>query len=1107
VKRFPLFASLFLFPLFCLAQKTDAELSTQLNALIPNNTTRIISPLDVRTVVQDGYDAKISIYGNMGIKGMLGYNTHPTFTNDKQIVDKKYVDDKFSAIASSVISFKDRTGAVVPTNGDYTFSMIGAKPNSITGYGIIPSFSDYAAFYYPLTANPAGYISLAQSRAGLSAPGPFFNYNPSTGLLGINYTPENQALKNSTGTMGNSNSVYVSEFTVRSWVNSLGFYSGGAPVTSETDPVFTANGVFLAGSYSNPSFLNSLAWSKITGAPAFLTSFAESDPLAVKLAGSYSNPSFINSLAYSKLTGAPTNLSSFSNGPGYLTSFTELDPLSVKLAGSYSNPSFITSLVWSKITGAPSFLTSFTETDPLAVKLSGSYANPSWISSLVWSKITGAPSFLTSYTETDPLAVKLATVYSNPSFVGSLPYTKLTGTPDLSLKQNTISIPANSLMGRYSTGSGTYQTISLSSDFSIVGGVLVSTGSTGGGTGGTDTFTLVVSLPLYFTNGTPDILVDGSGNVLLSAEGDTLYGENASTGRYVGIRNATHTTRGVMTAADKVTLDSLKAAAPSITPGSKVDITVVDQTNWQINANAVGTSEIADGSVQPGDIQNVGSAGQGNLITFNTKGQETARVMMPYLTRDSIHAQTPATNENIIDSVVVAAPLRKVVGGALLNNNGTAILNNDNTPILNSIREYLTLDQVTHLQPGYSTAADKISLDSLKFARNIPLSGTTLGHPVSGDIKMGATIQLASTSGNSLQMDDGAGVIDLSSLNGFHVDAGNSGSSGQESYISANTVSNPDNISISSDSITFLTSATGGVNIGYYLAGNFIKLLADPATAPYTIKFPSAAPAANTIFKYNGTHYVWAAESTGTTIADGNKGDITTSGSATTWTINNNAVNSAKIADGSVANTDLANSSISFTTPGSSGSAPNWSNSSVPLGGGQTFNIPLADVSVTSGTISNTAQSLYGNKTFLGTTTLQNSTPLVENYGNLAYTDFNFLEAMTSGTGSIAFTGIYDIPANSISIVNLTIIGKIPNSTDFMVDKTTFVIQQGSGSSTTTILNQTHDTGYPYKTTGFPTITNPTIDTFSSGIGLTLTRHSTAAITYTAHFSAHLNKN
>jgi hypothetical protein len=40
------------------------------------------------------------------------------------------------------------------------------------------------------------------------------------------------------------------------------------------------NGVYTNGSYANPSWITSLAWSKITGAPAFITGYTETDTLA-----------------------------------------------------------------------------------------------------------------------------------------------------------------------------------------------------------------------------------------------------------------------------------------------------------------------------------------------------------------------------------------------------------------------------------------------------------------------------------------------------------------------------------------------------------------------------------------------------------------------------------------------------------------------------------------------------------------------------------------------------------------------------------------------------------------------------------------------------------
>ena len=174
--------------------------------------------------------------------------------------------------------------------------------------------------------------------------------------------------------------------------------------------------IVSSGSYSNPSWLTALAWSKITGTPTTLAGYGITDPV-VLTSGSYSNPSWLTALAWSKITGTPTTLS------GYGIT----DPI-VLTSGSYANPSWLTSLAWSKITGAPAFITGITSSDvttalgytPVTnartitingttydltanrswsvgdIVSSGSYANPTWLTSLAWSKITGAPAFITS---------------------------------------------------------------------------------------------------------------------------------------------------------------------------------------------------------------------------------------------------------------------------------------------------------------------------------------------------------------------------------------------------------------------------------------------------------------------------------------------------------------------------------------------------------------------------------------------------------------------------------------------------------------------------------------------------------------------------------------
>jgi hypothetical protein len=121
------------------------------------------------------------------------------------------------------------------------------------------------------------------------------------------------------------------------------------------------------GAFTNLSSTNTISGS-INGNAATVTN-------GVYTTGSYANPSWITSFAWSKITTTPTTLSGYGITDG------------VSTGGSYANPSWITSLAWSKITGTPTTIAGYGITD--AISTSGSYANPSWITSLAGSKITG----------------------------------------------------------------------------------------------------------------------------------------------------------------------------------------------------------------------------------------------------------------------------------------------------------------------------------------------------------------------------------------------------------------------------------------------------------------------------------------------------------------------------------------------------------------------------------------------------------------------------------------------------------------------------------------------------------------------------------------------
>lgn len=186
----------------------------------------------------------------------------------------------------------------------------------------------------------------------------------------------------------------------------------GAITLTSTD-VTTALGftpVSQSGSYTNPSWIVSLPWSKITGTPTTLSGYGITDSI-VLTTNNYSNPSWITSLAWGKITGAPAFITSAAIATltdVTLTSLANNNLLKYNgtawvnvLLSSSDIPSLDMSkistgnLSWSRISSTPTTIAGYGITDSL-VYTTSTYSNPSWISTLAWSKITGAPAFITS---------------------------------------------------------------------------------------------------------------------------------------------------------------------------------------------------------------------------------------------------------------------------------------------------------------------------------------------------------------------------------------------------------------------------------------------------------------------------------------------------------------------------------------------------------------------------------------------------------------------------------------------------------------------------------------------------------------------------------------
>jgi hypothetical protein len=216
-------------------------------------------------------------------------------------------------------------------------------------------------------------------------------------------------------------------------IQTTAYTAASSPVTS----VFTRTGavVALAGdytaakvtnavdsstTYSNPTWITSLAWSKITGAPVLVNSvFGRSGAVvaasgdytaaqvtnAVSTAVAYPDPAWITALAWSKITGAPALLVDPTTTKGDIVARGAAAPATRLGVGTdnwvlTADSTQALGIKWAAavnsvfgrngaVTATIGDYTAAMVTN--AVSTLGTYADPAWITSLAYSKLTGAP--------------------------------------------------------------------------------------------------------------------------------------------------------------------------------------------------------------------------------------------------------------------------------------------------------------------------------------------------------------------------------------------------------------------------------------------------------------------------------------------------------------------------------------------------------------------------------------------------------------------------------------------------------------------------------------------------------------------------------------------
>ena len=170
------------------------------------------------------------------------------------------------------------------------------------------------------------------------------------------------------------------------------------------------NGVYTNGSYANPTWITSLAYSKITDVPTIYSSaFIGSTSVPFNRA---SGALSLTDVSISGNAGTATTLQTARNING--VSFNGSADITVtSAAGTLTGTTLASNVLASSLTSVGT-LTNLTVTNPISGSVSGnagtvtngvyttgSYANPSWITSLAYSKLSGAPSIPAAQIQSD----------------------------------------------------------------------------------------------------------------------------------------------------------------------------------------------------------------------------------------------------------------------------------------------------------------------------------------------------------------------------------------------------------------------------------------------------------------------------------------------------------------------------------------------------------------------------------------------------------------------------------------------------------------------------------------------------------------------------------
>jgi hypothetical protein len=158
--------------------------------------------------------------------------------------------------------------------------------------------------------------------------------------------------------------------------------------------------VLTAGSYVNPSWLTSLAWSKITGAPTTLSGYGITDASTTAQMNAAINAAVVGLLDDRGNYSASGNTFPATGGSGTSGAILKGDLWTISVAGTLGGTAVSVGDVVRALVDTPgqtstNWAIAENNIGYVPVNQGGSYADPSWITSLAYAKITGAPTVLT----------------------------------------------------------------------------------------------------------------------------------------------------------------------------------------------------------------------------------------------------------------------------------------------------------------------------------------------------------------------------------------------------------------------------------------------------------------------------------------------------------------------------------------------------------------------------------------------------------------------------------------------------------------------------------------------------------------------------------------